>query len=100
MSYAPPPTRIKWDGLGPFHGVTIEREINGEWYAWRIPFNGLVSQALAAELLGVSLMTINNAVRAGGIKHIKIAGQPSAIPLGEVKRAKREREQRRRLRGS
>jgi excisionase family DNA binding protein len=71
--------------------VTIQRRLEGQWYTWLIPHNGLVSQALAAELLGVSLMSINNWVRAGRLKHIKVPGQPSAIPLSEVKRMRRER---------
>jgi excisionase family DNA binding protein len=69
-----------------FQGIKIERYLEGQWYAERIPYNGLVSQALAAELLGVSLMSINNWVRDKKIRHIKVAGQPSAIPLSEVKR--------------
>lgn len=99
MAYSPPPTRVKWDGMGPFHGVTIERSLDGEWYAWRIPYNGLVSQALAAELLGVSLMSINNWVRSKKIRHVKVAGQPSAIPLSEVKRVRKILAEEWRLRG-
>lgn len=86
MAYTLPPPRITWDRPGPFQGITIERYLEGQWYAERIPHNGLVSQALAAELLGVSLMSINNWVRAKKVRHIKVAGQPSAIPLSEVKR--------------
>jgi excisionase family DNA binding protein len=97
MAY-PYPTRTKWDGSGPFQGVTIEREIDGEWYAWRVPHNGLVSQALAAELLGVSLMAVNNWVRGKKIRHIKVAGQPSAIPLSEVKRVRKILAEQERLR--
>lgn len=99
MAYAPPPARVKWDGMGPLHGVSIEREIDGEWYAWRIPYNGLVSQALAAELLGVSLMTVNNWVRAKKVRQVKVAGQPSAIPLSEIKRIRQILGQQKRLRG-
>jgi len=99
MSYAPPSTRIKWDRPGLFQGVTIERELDGQWYAWRIPHNGLVSQALAAELLDVSLMTVNNWVNAKKVQHIKVAGQPSAIPLGEVKRVRKILAEEKRLRG-
>lgn len=86
MAYVPPPPRITWDRPGPSQGISIERYLEGQWYAERIPHNGLVSQAVAAELLGVSLMSVNNWVRAKKIRHIKVAGQPSAIPLGEVKR--------------
>jgi hypothetical protein len=85
MAYAQP-ARIKWDRPGQFLGVTIERSLEGEQYNERIPYNGLVSQALAAELLGVSLMSVNNWARSKKIRHIKVAGQPSVIPLGEVKR--------------
>lgn len=89
MSYGPPPTRIKWDKRPALiQGVTIEREIDGTWYAWRVPANGLVSQALAAELLDVSLMAVNNWVNAGKVKHVRLAPKKTAIPLGEVKRVK------------
>ena len=86
MSYAPPEPKIKWDRPGLMQGVTIERWLEGQWYAERIPHNGLVTQALAAGLLGVSLMSVNNWVRQGKMRHIKVTGQPSVIPLGEVKR--------------
>lgn len=89
MSYTPTAPNIVWDRPGPFQGVTLKREFDGEVYAERIPHNGLVSQALAARLLGVSLMTINNWARAGKIHHIKVTGQPSAIPLKEVKRMRK-----------
>lgn len=88
MSYAAPAPRITWDRPSLTQGVTIEREIDGETYAERVPYNGLVSQALAALLLGVSLMSINNWVRDKKLRHIKVAGQPSAIPLSEVKRVR------------
>lgn len=103
MSYPSPDPKITWDRPGATQGVTIERWLNGQWYAERIPHNGLVTQALAAQLLGVSLMSINNWARAGKLKHIKVAGQPSVIPFAEVKRIKaiRERDERlmRRQRG-
>lgn len=89
MAYAPPPPEIAWDRPSLFQGVTIRRLIDGEWYAWKIPYNGLVSQAMAADLLGVSITAVNNWVRAGKMKHIKIAGQPSAVPLSEIKRIKK-----------
>jgi hypothetical protein len=88
MAYASNPPRIKWDRPGHFQGVTVERELDGGWYAWRFPYNGLVSQAVAAELLGVSLMTINNWVNARKLGHIKAPGQPSVIPLAEIKRVR------------
>lgn len=88
MSYAPEEPEIVWDRAGPRQGVTLNREIGGTVYAERIPHNGLVSQALAARLLGVSLMAVNGWARNGKIRHIKVAGQPSAIPLSEVKRVR------------
>lgn len=88
MAYANPRPTVKWDRPSPFQGVTIEREVDGAMYAERIPHNGLVSQALAARLLGVSLMSVNNWVRDKRIHHIKVAGQPSAIPLSEIKRVR------------
>jgi hypothetical protein len=91
--YIPSPeSRITWDRPGLLQGVTIERYLNGAWYAERIPHNGLVTQSLAALLLGVSLMSINNWARAGKLKHIKVNGQPSVIPFAEVKRIKAHRE--------
>ena len=96
MAYPAHEPRIKWDSPGPWQGVTIERCIAGEWYGWKLPHNGLATQAVAAELLGVSLMSINNWVRGGQIRHIKVPGQPSAIPLKEVKRIRRERARARR----
>jgi len=88
MSYSPGDPEIVWDRPGPFQGVTLNREIAGTVYAERIPHNGLVSQALAARLLGVSLMAVNGWARNGKISHIKVTGQPSAIPLSEVKRVR------------
>jgi hypothetical protein len=89
MAYAPPPPDIVWDRPGIFQGVSIRRLLDGEWYAWKIPHNGLVSQAMTADLLGVSVTAVNNWINAGKMKHIKIAGQPSAVPLAEVKRIKK-----------
>jgi hypothetical protein len=99
MAYSPPPSRVKWDRPGLLQGVTIEREIDGTRYAWRIPHNGLVSQALAAQLLDVSLMSVNNWARDKKIRHIKVAGQPSAIPLSEVKRIRAILAKEKQLRG-
>ena len=99
MAYASPSARVKWDPPGLFQGITIEQYLEGQWYAERIPYNGLVSQALAAELLGVSLMSVNNWVRAKKVRHIKVAGQPSAIPLSEVKRIRAVLAKEKRLRG-
>ena len=90
MSYCQPPeAEIVWGPRGPFQGVTIQREIDGELYEWRIPWNGLVPQAQAADLLGVSTMAINNWVRSRKMQHIKLQGEPSVIPLREVKRIKK-----------
>ncbi len=99
MAYVDPQPRITWDRPGLFQGITIERYLEGQWYAERIPHNGLVSQALAAELLGVSLMSVNNWVRAKKVRHIKVAGQPSAIPLSEVKRIRAVLAKEKQLRG-
>lgn len=99
MAYVDPPPRITWDRPGLFQGITIERYLEGQWYAERILYNGLVSQALAAELLGVSLMSVNNWVRAKKVRHIKVAGQPSAIPLSEVKRIRAVLAKEKQLRG-
>jgi hypothetical protein len=98
MAYANPQLTVNWDRPGPFQGVTITREIEGTVYAERVPHNGLVSQSLAARLLGKSLMSINNWVNAGKLRHIKISGQPSAIPLSEIKRVKKILAEERRLR--
>jgi predicted site-specific integrase-resolvase len=54
---------------------------------------------MAADLLGVTVMSVNNWVRAGKTKHIKIAGQPSAIPLSEVKRIRAVLAKEKQLRG-
>ena len=87
MGYCQPPeARIVWDRPSRWQGVTIKREINGELYAWKIPWNGVVPQAMAAGLLRVSTMAINNWVRSGKMRHIKLQGQTSVIPLKEVKR--------------
>src|SRR2546426_3055859 len=91
MAYAPSSPEIAWDRPGLFQGVTIRRLIEDQWYAWKIPYNGLVSQAMAADLLGVSVMAVNNWVNTGKMRHIKVAGQPSAIPLAEVKRIRKLR---------
>jgi hypothetical protein len=89
---------IQWDPPGFLGGVTIRRRIAGKWYEWRVPANGLVNQAMAADLLGVTRMSVNNWVRTGKLKHLKIPGHPSAIPLTEVKRVKRVLQKQRRLR--
>lgn len=88
--YQPPDAIVKWDkGGGPRQGVSITRQLeDGNQYVWRIPFNGVVTQAMAADVLGVSLMTINNWVNSGALMHIKPKGQPSVIPLGEIKRVR------------
>ena len=89
---------IQWDPPGLFGGATIRRRFKGQWYEWRVPSNGLVNQAMAADLLGVTRMSVNNWVRAGKLKHLKIPGQPSAIPFAEVKRVKRLLQKQNRLR--
>ena len=89
---------IQWDPPGLFGGVTIRRRVAGKWYEWRVPANGIVNQAMAADLLGVTRMSVNNWVRTGKLKHLKIPGQPSAIPFAEIKRVKRVLQKQRRLR--
>jgi excisionase family DNA binding protein len=98
MAYPRPDIRVKWDKPGPSQGVTVLREINGEWYAWKVPYNGVATQAMAADILGVSLMAVNNWVRSGAMKHVKPRGQPSLIPLAEVKKVKKVLDQYGRLR--
>ncbi len=105
MAYLVPEDRleIEWNPPGLFGGVLIRRRIAGEWYEWPVPFNGLVNHAMAADLLNVTKMTISNWTkgRGGRLKNVKISGQPSAIPLSEVKRVRRIlRKQRRLGRGS
>jgi hypothetical protein len=100
MAYADPKPDIKWDPPGLFQGVTIRRQIQGEWFAWKIPYNGLVSQSMAADLLNVSVMSVNNWVRARKLRHIKVAGQPSAIRLGEIKKVRKALVEGRRKRGA
>jgi excisionase family DNA binding protein len=88
--YQPPKPQVDWDKPGLFQGVTIKRQLaDGNWYAWRIPYNGVVPQAMAADILGVSVMTINNWVKAGHLKHIKARGQPSLVPMSEIKKVRK-----------
>ena len=89
---------IQWSPPGLLGGVTVKRRVAGKWYEWRVPANGVVNQAMAADLLGVTRMSINNWVRAGKLKHLKIPGQPSAIPFAEIKRVKGLLQKQRRLR--
>ena len=100
MAYPTLPPEIVWDRPGFYQGVTVRKFIQGEWYAWKVPYNGLVVQAMAADLLGVSVTAVNNWVNDGKMRHVKIAGQPSAIPLSEVKRIKKLLTPRGRLRPS
>ena len=93
MAYVSPEPVIYWENPpGPRQGVILRHRLNGEEFDEYIPYNGIVTQALAARLLDVSLMTINNWVRGKKLRHIKIAGQPSVIPFAEVKRIKAIRE--------
>ena len=93
---------VEWSPPGLSGGVVIRRRIAAKWYEWRVPFNGLVSQAMAADLLNVTKMSISNWTkgRGGTIKQVKIPGQPSAIPLSEVKRVRAILLKQRRLGGS
>lgn len=91
MAYPRDRIHIRWDRdpPGPNDGVTIHREIGDEVWEWRVPARSLVPQAMAADLLGVSVMAVNNWVRTGKMRQIKIPGHPSQIPLSEVKRIRR-----------
>lgn len=104
MAHIQPEDRleIEWSPPGLLGGVVIRRRIAGQWYEWRVPYNGLVSQAMAADLLNVTKMSISNWTkgRGGMIKQVKIPGQPSAIPLSEVKRVRAILLKQRRLGGS
>lgn len=89
MSYYQPPI-VKWDPGGLFQGVSITRQLeDGNEYVWRIPHNGVVTQAMAADILGVSLMAVNNWVNSGLLPHIKQKALPSVIPLREIKRVRK-----------
>lgn len=90
MAYYQPPD-VKWDKPGHFQGVTIKRRLeDGNDYAWRIPYNGVVTQAMAADILRVSVMTINNWVNSHALNEIKKQGPgPSLIPLREIKKVKK-----------
>jgi hypothetical protein len=93
MAYVQPEDRfeIEWNPPGLSGGVVIRRRIAGEWFEWRVPHNGLVSQAMAADLLGVTKMTISNWTRGigGQLRQVKMPGHPSAIPLSEIKRVRK-----------
>jgi hypothetical protein len=86
MSYDERPS-VTWDKGGPLQGVTITRQLeDGNKYVWYIPHNGVVPQAMAADILDVSLMTVNNWVRSGALRDIKQKTLASVIPLREIKR--------------
>ncbi len=51
MAYPRPPIKVEWDSPGLLQGVTITRQIEGEWYAWKIPHNGVVPQAMADDII-------------------------------------------------
>ena len=91
MAFYQPPPEIKWDSPGLFQGVTIKRLLgDGKWYAWRVPYNGVVTRQMAADILGVSIMTIGNWVKAGDLKEIKQPGPaPSLTTLYEIKKIKK-----------
>ena len=89
MSYDERPS-VTWDPGGPFQGVSISRQLeDGKKYVWHIPHNGVVTQAMAADILEVSLMAVNNWVNSGLLPHIKQKGLPSVIPLREIKRVRK-----------
>ena len=90
MAYnQPPEAEIEWDLPGPWQGVTVRQATHRGVYQWTIPWNGSVPQALAAELLAVSTMSVNSWVRNNRMDHIKLPGKPSVIPLKEVKRIRK-----------
>jgi hypothetical protein len=98
MSFSERPS-VKWDPGGLFQGVTLTRQLeDGKKYVWRIPHNGVVTQAMAADILGVSLMTVNNWVRSGAVRDIKQKTLASVIPLREIKRVRKILMQQGRLR--
>ncbi len=103
MAYVQPEDRleIEWSPPGFSGGVVIRRRIAGEWYEWRVPYNGLVSQAMAADLLTITKMTISNWTRGigGQLRRVKIPGHASAIPLSEIKRVRKILLKQRRLGG-
>ena len=89
MSYYQPPV-VRWDPAGVFQGVSITRQLeDGNEYVWRIPYNGVVTQAMAADILGVSLMAVNNWVNSGLLLHLKQKDVASVIPLREIKRVRK-----------
>jgi hypothetical protein len=89
MSYYQPPI-VQWDPGGPLQGVSITRQLeDGKKYVWRIPHNGVVTQAMAADILEVSLMTVNNWVNTGLLLQIKQKAVASVIPLREIKRVRK-----------
>jgi len=89
MPYPRPRPEIHWDRPGLFQGVKITHVINGQPHAWKIPFDGVVTQAMAADILHVSLMSVNNWVRLRTIASIKPPGQPSVIRLSDIKKVKK-----------
>ena len=91
MAYPRNALWVVWDHDPPRSqdGVTIHREIGDEAWEWRVPARSLVPQAMAADLLGVTAMAVNNWVRRGQMRQVKIPGHPSQIPLSEVKRIRR-----------
>lgn len=89
MSYPRARPKIDWDAPGPWQGVTITHSIDGRIHKWAIPHNGVVTQAMAADILGASLMAVNNWVRSGVLPAIKPPGQPSVIPLAEIKKVRK-----------
>ena len=49
----------------------------------------VVALIIGIALCVVAVMTINNWVNAGDLNHIKARGQPSVIPLSEVKKVRK-----------
>lgn len=92
MAYNQPPKPVvEWDRPGLFQGVTIKRQLeDGKWYAWRIPYNGVVTRAVAAELLAVTVMTISNWVESGALREVRHhPSGTSLMPLSEIKKVRK-----------
>jgi hypothetical protein len=89
MSYARATPKVFWDRPGPFQGLTIRHPVEGQLYEWRIPWNGAVTQAMAADILEVSLATVNSWINTHALLALKAKGHPSVIPLREIKRIRK-----------
>lgn len=100
MAYPRTLPKIAWGRPGRFQGVTVTYEIDGRLHSWRINSDGVVTQAMAADLLEVSLMAVNNWVRSGVLPAIKPPGHPSVIRLADIKKVRKVLREHGRLRRS